>query len=234
MSDAQRPLVLVVEDDPTVARLLATGLPAEGFRVLVVGTCRDALRDAEQYVPDAVVLDLGLPDRDGIEVLRGIRRWSALPVIVLSARGQETQKVAALEAGADDYVTKPFGFAELVARLRAAVRRAARLPAAGPGAVFEARGLRVDLERRSVSVGGAPVALTPTEYRVLALLVRSADRVVTHAALARELWGPGAPASNPAVRVHLTHLRRKLASDPRSPGPIETLPGVGYRLRVEP
>jgi two-component system KDP operon response regulator KdpE len=227
-----KPLVLVVEDELAVRRSLAAGLPGEGFRVLETATAREAIRDARQYVPDVVVLDLGLPDRDGLDVLRDIRTWSALPVIILSARGQESQKVAALDAGADDYVTKPFGFAELVARLRAALRRAARPPGDGPSGTFEAGAVRVDLERRRVTVHEEEVALTPTEYRMLALLVRHADRVVTQGLLARELWGPGALAVNPALRVHMTHLRRKLAPDPRTPGVIETLPGVGYRLRT--
>lgn len=229
---ATKPLVLVVEDDPSVRRLLAVGLAAQGFRVLEALTVLDARRDASQYVPDLVLLDLGLPDGEGIEVLRDVRRWSSLPVIVLSARGQERQKVEALEAGADDYVTKPFGFPELVARIRAAIRRSVR-PAAPAGTRFEAGRLAVDLERRRVTVDGEEVALTPSEYRLLALLVRNADRVVTHGLLARELWGPGAAESNPALRVHLTHLRRKLSPDPRAPALIETLPGVGYRLRLE-
>jgi two-component system KDP operon response regulator KdpE len=232
-SASAKPLVLIVEDDVSVRRSLATGLPVEGFRVLEASTVRDAIRDARQYVPDVVVLDLGLPDHDGIEVLRDLRTWSAIPVIILSARELEGQKVTALDAGADDYVTKPFGFAELVARLRAALRRAARPRGEGPSGVFEAGPVRVDLEHRRVTVDGEEVDLTPMEYRILALLVRHGDRVVTQGLLARELWGPGAAPANPAIRVHMTHLRRKLAPDPTTPGVIETLPGVGYRLRAD-
>jgi two-component system, OmpR family, KDP operon response regulator KdpE len=228
---APKPVVLVVEDDASVRRALAVGLGAEGMRALEATTVAAAIRDLEQYVPDVLLLDLGLPDGDGLEVLRALRRWSALPAIVLSARGQEPQKVAALDAGADDYVTKPFGFPELVARVRAALRRTSRAPASATS-VFTAGPLTADLERREVQVGGDPVALTATEFKLLAVLVRHADRVVTHAALARELWGPGA-ATHPSLRVHMTNLRRKLGPDPRAPSPIETLVGVGYRLRVE-
>jgi two-component system KDP operon response regulator KdpE len=226
-------VVLVVEDDASVRRVLGTGLPLYGFRVLEATTAAEALRDAGQYVPDLVVLDLGLPDKDGLDVIRGLRRWFARPIVVLSARGQEGQKVAALEAGADDYVTKPFGFLELVARLKAALRRSERPPGEVPGNVFETGPLRVDLAARRVWMDDEEVRLTPTEWNILAALVRNAGRVVTHDALAREVWGPASPDVSAAARVHLTHVRRKLAGDPKAPPLIETLPGIGYRLRAD-
>ncbi len=224
------PLVLVVEDDTAVRRVLATSLPAHGYRVVEASTAVEALRQVEQYVPDLVLLDLGLPDLDGVEVARRIRAWSRVPIVVVSARGREAQKVEALDAGADDYVTKPFGFPELLARMRAALRRATSAP--GPTTVFVSGLLTVDLERRRVQVAGHDVRLTPTEYRLLAVLVRSAGRVVTHRQLLREVWGPKSPEQNQYLRVYMTHLRRKLEPDPLRPALFETEAGVGYRLRV--
>lgn len=225
------PLVLVVDDELAVRRVLATSLPAHGFRVVEAEDGASALRQAEQYVPDLVLLDLGLPDLDGVEVVRRLRAWSAVPVLVLSARAQETSKVAALDAGADDYVTKPFGFPELLARMRAAVRRGA--VARGPARMgpFVAGPLEVDLERRRVRVAGHEVRLTPTEYRLLAVLVRHAGRVVTQRQLLTEVWGPKSAEASQYLRVYMTHLRRKLEPDPSRPQLFETEPGVGYRLR---
>jgi two-component system KDP operon response regulator KdpE len=223
--------VLVVEDEAAVRHVLSTSLSAHGYRVLEAETGGQALRDASQYVPDVVLLDLGLPDLDGVEVIRRLREWSAVPIVVLSARGQEAAKIAALDAGADDYLTKPYGFPELLARLRASLRRATRPPGGGPPAVFRAGPLRLDLERRRVEVSGKEVHLTPTEYRLLATLVKYAGRVVTHAQLLREVWGPWTPEHNTYLRVYMTHLRRKLEPDPAGPALIRTEPGVGYRLR---
>ncbi|MEQ1502476.1 MAG: response regulator [Myxococcota bacterium] len=221
---ATEPLVLVIEDDPQMRRFLRTSLPSQGYRVLEAATGEEGLSLAVQYVPDAVLLDLGLPDLDGVEVLGRLRAWSTVPVIVVSARERERQKIEALDAGADDYLTKPFGFGELLARLRVALRHAARRDAA-PSSVFVAGPLRVDLEARRVQVDGADVHLTPIEYKLLALLVRHAGRVVTHNQLLEGVWGPRSASQSPQLRVHLMHLRRKLGGRR-----FTTEPGVGYRL----
>ena len=227
---ADQPLALVVEDEPSVRRFLRAGFQAQGWRVIEAQTGTEAASLAMQYVPDVMLLDLGLPDMDGLEVLRRLRAWSTLPVVVLSARGQERQKVEALDAGADDYVTKPFGFAELLARVRATVRRTVRPTGAEP--VVEAvGGLKVDLERRRVTLGEDEVHLTPIEYRMLSVLARHADRVVTYRQLAQAVWGPAETAHTASLRVHMTHLRRKLEQGGRSPFVTEA--GVGYRLLAE-
>jgi two-component system KDP operon response regulator KdpE len=225
-------LVLIVEDEPGVRRFLKAGLPTHGFRVIEAETGTAALRDASQYVPDLVLLDLGLPDMDGLTVTRRLREWTSVPIVVLSARGQEAQKVTALDAGADDYLTKPFSFPELLARMRAALRRSAR-PSGSPSTVFESGPLRVDLERRRVHVEGREVRLTPPEYRLLVALVKHAGRVVTHRQLLSEVWGPGNAEQSRYLRVYMTHLRRKLERDPAGSRLFETEAGVGYRLRVE-
>jgi two-component system KDP operon response regulator KdpE len=227
---AHEPLVLVVEDEPQVARLLRTSLPVHGFRVVEAASGKEALRQAAAWVPDLVLLDLGLPDQDGIEVLRALRVWSRTPVIVLSARGQESTKVAALDAGADDYVTKPFGFPELLARIRVALRHAARSSPATAQGVFETGRLRVDLEARRVWVDGAEVKLTPIEYRLLSVLVQHAGKVVTHRQLLEEVWGPKSVEERQYLRVFLTHLRRKLERGREGARVFETEAGVGYRL----
>src|SRR5262245_18049637 len=201
-----RPKVLVVEDEEPVRRVLASTLPAHGFDVVAAATGEDALRDAAQYVPDVVLLDLGLPDIDGIEVTRRLREWSTMPIVVLSARGSEGAKVDALDAGADDYVTKPFGFPELLARLRVALRHGAR----GPGttaAAFERGPLRGDLERRRVFVEEREVHLTPSVYKLLLVLVKNAGLVVTHRQLLSEVWGPWSPERNRYLHVYMTYLR---------------------------
>jgi len=225
--------VLVVEDDAALRGLLVSALPAHGYKVLDVPTGADGLRDVAQYVPDVVLLDLGLPDMDGIDWIRKVREWSALPVVVLTARGQEASKVEALDAGADDYLTKPFGLPELLARIRVALRHAARPPGGAPGGEYRVGALHVDLERRRVEVGGHEVQLTPTEYKLLAALVKHAGRVVTHRQLLREVWGPNSPQENRYLRVYMTYLRRKLEPDPMKPRLFETIAGVGYRLREE-
>jgi two-component system KDP operon response regulator KdpE len=228
-----QPLVLIVDDELGVRRFLRAGLPTHGFRVIEAETGAAALRDAAQYVPDLVLLDLGLPDMDGLTVTRRLREWTAVPIVVLSARGQEAQKVLALDAGADDYLTKPFGFAELLARMRAALRRAARPSSGDPATVFESGPLRVDLERRRTHVEGREVRLTPTEYKLLAVLVKHAGRVVTHRQLLSEVWGPESAAESGYLRVYMTHLRRKLEPDRVGSRLFETEAGVGYRLRVD-
>ena len=233
MTAPPTPLVMVVEDEATVRDVLATSLPAHGYRVVEAPDGATALRLAAEYVPDLVILDLRLPDMDGLQVAQKLRAWSSTPIVVLSARGQESQKVAALDAGVDDYVTKPFGFQELLARMRVALRHASRAEPTAADAVFVSGPLRVDLAKRRVRVGGKDVRLTPTEYKLLAALVRHAGRVVTHKQLLLEVWGPWSTEEYQYLRVYMTHLRRKLEPDPLHPILFETDAGVGYRLRTD-
>ncbi len=222
------PLVLVIEDEPPVQRFLKTGLETQHYQVKQATTAKEGETMAIQYVPDAILLDLGLPDRDGIEVVRSIRAWSHIPIIVLSARGLERHKVEALDAGADDYLTKPFGFPELLARIRAAIRRNAR-PESGPE--FELRGLRIDFEARRVTINGSEIHLTPTEYKLLSVLVRHAGKVVTHKQLLEAVWGPKSASQQPHIRVYMAHLRRKLEEGGEHWFSTEV--GVGYRFTIE-
>jgi two-component system KDP operon response regulator KdpE len=227
------PLVLVVEDDRQMRRFLRTTLAALDYRLVEAETVAEAISAVTTHNPDVILMDLGLPDGDGIDLTRKIRTWSRVPIIVISARGREEDKVEALDEGADDYLTKPFGVNELLARMRVALRHAS----AGPGAepVYEAGPLRVDLARREVTVGGQEVRLTPTEFRLLALLARHAGKVLTHRQILKEVWGPAATEVH-YVRVHMAELRKKLEAEPARPRLLVTEPGVGYRLRdrVEP
>lgn len=227
--------VLVVEDEPQVAKFLRAGLAAQEYEVLEAASGKDALRMAVQYVPDLVLLDLGLPDMDGLEVLAQLRAWSRVPVIVLSARGQERAKVEALDRGADDYLTKPFSFPELLARLRVALRHAARSKEPREERVFASGGLSIDLVERRVRLGEREVHLSPIEFKLLGVLARHAGRVVTHKQLLTEVWGPQCTEETHYLRVYMTHLRRKLERGPgeaNEPRVFETEAGVGYRLRV--
>lgn len=218
---------LVVEDDRGLARALAITLRSQGYEVVAVGTGGGAIEAVASRHPDVVVLDLGLPDLDGMDVLRAVRGWSTVPVVVLSARQGTPAKIAALDAGADDYVTKPFGMDELLARVRAALRRGA--PEAEVAVVTTAT-FTVDLARRRVTRDGAEVRLTPTEWRILEILARNAGRIVGRADLLRELRGPDVPPEPHYLRVFLAQLRAKLEVDPSRPRHLLTEPGVGYRL----
>jgi two-component system KDP operon response regulator KdpE len=222
--------VLVVEDDPQMRRYLHATLDAAGFRVVEAGGVEEGSRAAAQEPPALVLLDLGLPDGDGIDLLRRLREWSKVPVIVLSARGREEEKVAALDAGADDYLTKPFGAGELHARIRVALRHA-RGGAAGDEPIVQVGPIRIDQARHEVTVDGAQVHLTPIEYKLLVLLARHAGKVLTHRQLLREVWGPNAVEHAHYVRVHMASLRRKIEKDPARPVWLTTEPGVGYRMR---
>ncbi|GAA1856614.1 response regulator transcription factor [Myceligenerans crystallogenes] len=225
--------VLVVDDDAGLARALAINLRAHGWDVTVAGTGAAALEAAASARPDVVVLDLGLPDLSGLDVIAGIRGWSRVPVVVLSARQLGEDKVDALDAGADDYVTKPFAMNELMARLRAAVRRAAPDPAAAPGeAVVTAGALSIDLARRIVTRGGTEVRLTPTEWGLLEVLVRNRGRMVGRLQLLREVWGASYGSETNYLRVYTAQLRRKLEDDPSHPRHILTHPGAGYRFEA--
>ena len=234
-----RPLVLVVEDEAPIRKFLRATLGAHGYRIQEATTARDGVVQASMQPPDLIILDLGLPDGDGLDVTRQIRTWSAVPIIVLSARGQEQDKIAALDAGADDYLTKPFGVGELTARIRVALRHAAQPPSGGIEPVYEAtaggRTLRVDLAARRVRVsdsGGAEqeVRLTPTEFKLLAILVKHAGRVLTHQQVLKEVWGPSHASDVQYARVYAGQLRQKLEVDSAQPRFLITEPGVGYRL----
>ena len=223
------PRILVIDDEAQIRRFLDIGLRAEGYEVLLAGTAAEGLALAATGGPDLVILDLGLPDREGHEVLAELRQWSQLPVLMLSVRDAETEKVRALDAGANDYVTKPFGIQELMARLRALLRqRPPGEPEAPPR--WDDDRLSVDLARREVRLDGAELALTRKEYAVLAMLLRHAGRVVTQPQLLREVWGPSHAADSQYLRIVIGKLRQKLGDDPAQPRWLKTEPGVGYRF----
>lgn len=228
-SETSKPVyvALIIDDEPQIRRLLRVMLEANGYRVFDAVTGQDGLVQTAQRKPDVVLLDLGLPDLDGAAVLKRIREWSQVPVIILSVRDQEEEKVAALDAGADDYVTKPFNSAELLARLRAALRH--HQPK-GADAIFRSGSLEVDLARRLVLKKGAEIKLTPIEYSLLRLLVTHAGKVLTHRQLLTEVWGEKAAGQSHYLRVHFAHLREKLEDNPSAPQLIITEPSVGYRL----
>ena len=227
------PAILFVEDDATIAMGVEYSLKQDGFQVSLA-YCLGEARDLLKRQPfDLVLLDLGLPDGDGLDVTRRLREWSTAPIVVVSARGQEADKVAALDAGADDYLTKPFGMPELLARLRVAERHAAQVRADVVDPVFEASGLRVDLATRRVMRDGQELHLTRLEYKLLATLVRYAGRVVTHRQLLKEVWGPSAVNESQYLRVYMTQLRHKIEKDPARPSLLTTEIGVGYRLCAE-
>jgi two-component system KDP operon response regulator KdpE len=227
------PLILVIDDEAAMRRFLRVSLESNGYRSVEAATAREGLALAAQRNPELVLLDLGLPDQDGLEVTRGLREWAAMPIIVISARGQEEDKVRALDAGADDYLTKPFGVNELMARIRVALRNANR-SAGSPAPVLEIGGLKLDLDRREVFVNGREVHLTPIEYRLLSLLAKHAGKVLTHRQILKEVWGPNQSEHTHYVRVHMAELRKKVESDPARPVWLVTEPGVGYRLRDRP
>ena len=230
---SQPPVVLVVEDELPMRRFLRTALDAQGYTLVEAETVREGLAQATGRRPDIILLDLGLPDGDGIDLVRRLREWSATPVVVISARGRERDKVDALDAGADDYLTKPFGVDELLARMRVALRHAARVAAGHDEPAFEAHGVRIDFARREVTAHGAEARLTPTEYRLFAALARHAGKVLTHRQLEKEVWGPNASDQAHNLRVCMAQLRRKLEQDPARPALLRTEPGVGYRLKED-
>lgn len=220
--------ILVTDDEPQIRRLLRTSLGAHQYQVLEAARGQEALAKAAEERPDLLILDLGLPDMDGLEVLARLREWSDVPVIVLSVRDREMEKVEALDRGADDYVTKPFGMSELLARIRATLRH--RLQAEVEAPVFQSGDLSVDLARRIVTVAGQEVRLTPKEYDILRVLVTHAGKVLTHQQLLRQVWGPGYEQETHYLRVHIGQLRQKIEPAPAQPRYILTEPGVGYRL----
>jgi two-component system KDP operon response regulator KdpE len=226
-------LVLVIEDEPPMRRFLRAMLRANGYQVVEAETAREGLVQAAGRNPEVILLDLGLPDADGVEVARQLRRSTRAPIIVISARGKEQDKVAALDNGADDYLTKPFGAPELLARIRVALRRAAAPDDGVPLPVFVSGELRVDLGRREVLRGGEAVHLTPTEYKLLAALIRKAGKVVTHRQLLHDVWGANYEDQTHYLRVYMGQLRHKLERDPTRPRLLTTEAGVGYRLMDE-
>jgi two-component system, OmpR family, KDP operon response regulator KdpE len=227
------PQIVVIEDEPQIRRFLRAALTSQGFRLVEAANGEDGLREVATRQPDLVILDLGLPDMEGVEVMRRIREWSAVPTIILSARGQEGDKITALDAGADDYVSKPFSMGELLARIRVALRHASQLEGEDGESVFSVGDLCVDLAKRHVYVGEQEVHLTPIEYRLLAMLVKHAGKVLTHKQLLTEAWGPNQAEQAHYLRVYAAQLRRKLEKDPARPRYILTEPGVGYRLAAE-
>ena len=222
--------VLVIDDEPQIRRFLRTSLSAHGYHVIEAACGKDAIVKMTTERPDIVILDLGLPDMDGLHIIHRVREWSTIPIIVLSVRGREDEKIAVLDGGADDYVTKPFNMGELLARIRAALRH--RLQAEVEEPVFRSAGLTVDLVRRVVLVDDCEVKLTPKEYDLLRVLVIHAGKVVTHQHLLREVWGPASVYETHYLRVYIGQLRQKIEPDPAQPRYILTEPGVGYRLRV--
>lgn len=222
-------VALVIDDEPQIRRLLRVTLEANGYRVFDAANGNDGLAQTAQRKPDVVLLDLGLPDLDGLTVLKRVREWSRVPILILSVRDQEDDKIAALDSGADDYVTKPFNSGELLARLRAALRHG---QPTGADAIFRAGNLEVDLAKRLVLKDGAEVKLTPIEYSLLRLLVTHAGKVLTHRQLLTEVWGEKAVGQSHYLRVHIAHLREKLEANAAAPELILTEPAVGYRLML--
>lgn len=235
---ASSPTAVVIEDEPQIRRFVRGALEAEGWQVHEAANLREGLAMAGTRQPDLLVLDLGLPDGDGLELIRDVRGWSGVPIIVLSARSDEADKIAALDAGADDYLTKPFGTGELLARVRANLRRPRAVGEVQADPVFrfgEGEGaVEVDRMNRQVRRGGDPLHLTPTEYRLLCTLIANAGRVLTHRQLLREVWGPSHAEQSHYLRVYMGHLRQKLELDPAQPRHLLTETGVGYRLVLQP
>ena len=224
------PRILVIDDEEAIRRFLRVALSSQGYKVVEANSGQVGLSSAVSEKPEVIILDLGLPDIDGVEVTRLLRKWTKIPIVILSVRGSENDKIAALDAGADDYVTKPFGVGELLARLRVALRRAKNNP---DQPVYEYMGLKVDLVRRKVMVSDKEISLTPTEYELLHTLTVNAGKVMTHRQLLREVWGTEYGNEFHMVHVNISNLRRKIETDPTRPQFIVTEPGVGYRLKSE-
>jgi two-component system KDP operon response regulator KdpE len=225
--------ILVIDDEPQMQKFLRTCLGAEGYRVVEATKGKEGLELARTHNPDLVLLDLGLPDMDGTEVTKALREWSTKPILIISARGQEADKVRALDVGADDYLTKPFGTGELMARIRVALRRTARAGQEKPDPVITVGELVLDLDKRQVFVAKEEVHLTPNEYKLLTVLMKNAGKVLTHRQLLKEVWGPAYATQTQYLRVYMVQLRHKLEKDAARPRYLVTEPGIGYRLRVD-
>ena len=227
------PVVVVIEDEPQIRKFLRATLEGQGYRLFEASNGADGVVEVGSRQPDVVIIDLGLPDMDGLEVIRRLREWTAVPIIVLSARGQEQDKISALDAGADDYVSKPFGVGELLARVRVSLRHADRTVREAGEPAFTSGDLSVHLGQRRVQTAGKEVHLTPIEYRLLATLVKHAGKVMTHTQLLREVWGPPYAEQAHYLHVYMAQLRRKIEVDPARPRHLLTEPGIGYRLAEE-
>jgi two-component system KDP operon response regulator KdpE len=222
--------IIVIEDEAQIRRFLRTSLTSEGYQVIEAETGKQGMAEAATRKPDLIILDLGLPDMDGVEVIKGVRAWSSVPVIILSARSQERDKVSALDAGADDYLVKPFGVGELLARIRVSLRHVSSAANSDEEGIFSLDELKVDMIHRNVTVGGTEVHLTPIEYRLLTVLVKHAGKVLTHRLLLKEVWGPNYVERAHYLRIYMGILRHKLEKDPARPRFLLTEVGVGYRL----
>jgi two-component system, OmpR family, KDP operon response regulator KdpE len=225
--------ILVIEDEAPIRRFLRASLESQGFKMLEAVTGEDGLQLATSSKPDVLLLDLGLPDIDGLEIIRRIRGWSGMPIIILSARGKDADKIAGLDAGADDYLTKPFSVGELLARIRVAMRHTMPVGSTAEEPVFQTGDLRMDFAKRTVWLRGEEVHLTPIEYNLLSVLVRFAGRVLTHQQLLKEVWGTRSTEQSHYLRIYMHQLRRKLEKSPAQPEYLMTEPGVGYRLRYD-
>lgn len=223
------PVILAIEDDPAIRKFLRVSLESQGYVLHEATKGQEGLAQASMHAPELVILDLGLPDMDGLDLIRQLREWSKVPILIISARGKEQDKVAALDTGADDYLTKPFSIGELLARLRAALRRR-DMTAQNASALFRTGELTVDLARRRVSRGGQEIHLTPNEYRLLMILIQHAGRVLTHQDLLKEVWGPDSAQQVHYLRVYINQLRQKIEANPSQPAFLLTEPGVGYRF----
>jgi two-component system, OmpR family, KDP operon response regulator KdpE len=226
----EAPKILLIGDEREIRRFLKVSLEGQGYRLIESATGKEGVMHAASQQPDLMILDLGLPDIDGMEVIRQVREWSQMPILVLSARGQEHEKVKALDAGADDYLTKPFSVGELTARIRVAIRHAVQVGGESGEPVFSLDNLKVDLVRRQVFVGGEEIHLTPIEYRLLTTMIKYAGKVITHKQLLKEVWGPDSVFETHYLRVYMAQLRRKIETDAARPRFILTEPGIGYRL----
>jgi len=225
--------IIVIEDEAQIRRFLRTTLTSEGYQVIEAETGKQGLIEAATHKPDLIILDLGLPDMDGVEVVKGIREWSSVPIVILSARSQESDKISALDAGTNDYLVKPFGVGELLARIRVALRYVSSAANGEEEGVFAVDELKVDMIHRKITVGGAEIHLTPIEYRLLTVLVKHAGKVLTHQFLLKEVWGPNYVERAHYLRIYMGILRHKLEKDPARPRFLRTEVGVGYRLEVD-
>jgi two-component system KDP operon response regulator KdpE len=228
---ALAPVMVVIEDDPPIRRFLRTGLRTQDFTLYEAATGRQGIIEAEIRKPDLIILDLGLPDMDGVEVIKAIRSWSTVPIIILSARSNEQNKIDALDAGADDYLTKPFGFGELLARIRVALRHSIYTSTATNPEVFTSGELIVDLTKRVVTRAGEEIHLTPIQYRLLTVLIKYPGKVLTHRQILKQVWGPSYQENAHYLRIYMSQLRQKLETDPTQPQYLLTESGVGYRFK---
>jgi two-component system KDP operon response regulator KdpE len=230
--DTTETVILIIEDDPHIRKFLKTGLATHNFKIFEATTAQAGITEAADRKPDLIILDLGLPDMDGIQVVRALRQWTALPIIILSARSAEHSKIEALDAGADDYLIKPFSLGELLARIRVALRHAVSTREQDQSGIFENEGLKVDLINRQVLIDGREIHLTPIQYRLLVMMVRNAGRVLTHQQILKEIWGPTYTENAHYLRIYMSQLRQKIEVDPAQPKYLLTESGVGYRLKV--